>query len=313
MSKNIHISIQGLYHNYESSFLPALIRSLGYKIEWVDASKADLVIYGPFFNAKDRNRWVPRPLRPLFNGDLHCFLKKERRALTLFHTSENIRYDQLATDYSLSFDYILGIEHFRLPLWMEVLDWTCEGLKDVTNPRFGKLIEINRLMQPLGSSFLSKPRRVAFFSSHLREPRSSLLKALSKVIPVDGMGPYFDHSIVDHNQSNFSKFTRLKNYGFNLCPENSLYPGYCTEKIPEAFAAGTLPISWVDVNVRHDFNPEAFINLYPYTEEQFTTPLSWLTDEKCLNAYAEQPLLLNKPSIEGLKVFMLEVLRKAKS
>ena len=312
MHKKIQISIQGLYKDYENSFLPALIYSLGYQIDWVESNKADLLIYGPFFNKGSRYRWAPRPLRSLLSTASDR-LKKDHSALTLFHTAENIRYDHLDCDYSLSFDYASGPEHFRLPLWIEGLDWTGEGIKGVKNPRFGKLIAIDRLMQPLGREFLSRPKRAAFFSSHLREPRKTLFKALCQIIPVDGMGPFFDSSVIDHNQSRYTKFNVLQNYGFNLCPENSLYPGYCTEKIPDAFAAGSLPISWIDVNVRHDFNPEAFINLYPYADEQFTTPLSWLKDTKYLQSYAEQPLLLNRPSIEDLKIFVLEILRKASS
>jgi len=312
MHKKIKLSIKGLYQDYESSFLPALIRSLGYQIDWVESKKADLLIYGPFFKGNTPHRWAPRPLRPLLSKFSNHFIK-ESSALTLFHTSENIRYDYLNCDYSLSFDYSSGKDHFRLPLWMEGLDWTSEGVKGIKNPRYGKLIGLDSLMQPLGKEFLSKPRRAVFFSSHLREPRRALFKALSQIIPVDGMGPYFDPSVIDHNQSHYTKFDILKNYGFNLCPENSLYPGYCTEKIPDAFAAGSLPISWVDVNVRHDFNPEAFINLYPYSNEQFVTPLAWLEDPKRLRSYAEQPLILKRPSIEDLKIFILEVLRKASS
>lgn len=53
----------------------------------------------------------------------------------------------------------------------------------------------------------------------------------------------------------------MSNYKFNLCPHNSLYPGYYDEKITDFFHSGCLPITWCDSNVNHDFNSEAFVNL----------------------------------------------------
>lgn len=51
----------------------------------------------------------------------------------------------------------------------------------------------------------------------------------------------------------------LSEYRFNLACENSIVPGYVTEKITDAFAAATVPIYMGDRAVRSDFNPEAYI------------------------------------------------------
>jgi len=50
-----------------------------------------------------------------------------------------------------------------------------------------------------------------------------------------------------------------------------MYPGYCTEKIPEAFMADCLPITWADSNVAVDFNPDAMVNLAPMTGTDLKT------------------------------------------
>lgn len=47
---------------------------------------------------------------------------------------------------------------------------------------------------------------------------------------------------------------------FSIAFENESYPGYCTEKIVDAFAARTVPIYFGDPDVTRDFNPSAFIN-----------------------------------------------------
>ena len=53
-------------------------------------------------------------------------------------------------------------------------------------------------------------------------------------------------------------------YKFAIAFENTSYDGYCTEKLMEAFAAGTVPIYWGDPRVVKDFNPESFINAHDY-------------------------------------------------
>jgi hypothetical protein len=194
---------------------------------------------------------------------------------------------------------------------MEMLDWSHEGLHGNHNPRFGQLLSIPRMTLPLGYDFLKRPRQVAIFSSHLREPRATLVNAVGSLIPLKGFGPYFDKSILYHQQSSFNKVDVLKDYGFNLCPENGLYPGYYTEKIPEAFLAGCLALTWADINVCSDFNAKAFINLEPMTWQDFEPLKDILNSPIQLEAYAEQPLLLKPLSIEPLKDFVQEIVRQA--
>jgi Glycosyltransferase family 10 (fucosyltransferase). len=40
----------------------------------------------------------------------------------------------------------------------------------------------------------------------------------------------------------------LKQFYFNICPENSNCAGYVTEKVFEAISAGCIPIYWGDYN-----------------------------------------------------------------
>jgi hypothetical protein len=196
---------------------------------------------------------------------------------------------------------------------MEMIDWSHEGIIGNRNPRFGQLLSISRMMQPLGKDFLLRPRKVAIFSSHLREPRRTLVSTVENLIPLDGFGHYFDKNILDHHNSGLSKIDILQNYAFNLCPENGLYPGYYTEKIPEAFVAGCLPLTWTDTNICADFNSDAFINLEPMTWQDFSPLMDILNSPVHLEAYAEQPLLLNIPSIEPMRDFLREIVRQALS
>ena len=318
----IRISTLGVPSDYKTGLVPAICQSLGYQIEWVEPKKCDLMIIGSFHNlGKKKLAWCPKPLRPMVTGLTNgiqsltpLVSESHKQPLILFQTGENLRHDFVSNDYALTFD--LGISHphhFRMPYWMEVADWSAEGVTGNTNPRYGKLLDINRLLQPLGNDFLMRPQKAAIFASHLREPRGTLLNAVKNQIEVVEFGKSFNPLIKNHSESGLIKYDELQAFAFNLCPENGMHPGYYTEKIPEAFMAGCLPITWADENVRVDFNPQAFINLAPMSCNSFSELSEILHSKNILARYAEQALLLKRPSIEPLKKFIQEIIRAAKS
>lgn len=316
--RSINIATLGVARDFKESLIPAIIRSLGYTPNWSTRSNCELLIYGPFFEEKKVKNWIPKPLRPLFEVEIRNKPGQKVSGInqvpSLFITGENVRHDHISSDFSITFD--LGVSHshhFRMPYWMDVTDWSREGVKGNTNPRYGRLLNIDRLMQALGNDFMERPQQAAIFASHLREPRRTLLEAVKKQIGVLEFGRSFNPQIKNHSESGLIKFDVLQHFAFNLCPENGIHPGYYTEKIPEAFMAGCLPITWTDENVKTDFNPLAFINLAPMSGNYFAELGDILRSKKALASYAEQPLLLKRPSIEPLKQFIQEVIATAKS
>ncbi|MBT8520065.1 hypothetical protein G6733_01410 [Polynucleobacter paneuropaeus] len=315
--KNIRISTQGTPHDYQASLLPLVIKHLGYQIEWVKSGQAQLQLLGPFLDAKKKPySWCPKPLRPIVSAidDSISSGNTQSSALTLFHTQENVRHDFIEADFSISFD--LGVDsknHLRFPYWMEMIDWSHEGLTGNLNPRYGELLSLEKLKSPLGNHFLGRGGSGILLSSHLREPRASIYKALNKIVSVKGVGAHFDESIKNHHSSGFLKRDLLNQFTFNICPENGLYPGYYTEKIPEAFYSGCLPITWTDENVAVDFNPNALINLLPFFAAAFEGLETVLNDSNILEKYESQALITNSPSLGPFKAFLLKVLQTATS
>lgn len=311
--KSIRIACLGVPSDYRAGLVPLAIKNLGYQIDWVAPHRADLVVYGSFYDLNaPRLRWLPKSWRQGATATVDAIEKQlaKRRIppLTLFHTGENLRHDHIKADYSISHDLnIQSDKHLRLPYWMEMVDWSHEGLMGNINSRYGQLLNLERLQSPLGNQFLTREQKGILLSSHLREPRASALSALQKLMPVDGGGPYFDKKIKDHHSSNFLKKDILARYAYNLCPENGIYPGYVTEKIPEAFAAGCLPITYVDQLVAVDFNPRAFINLAPMAENSYYGLKEMLQSKTLLEVYAGQPLITQRPSLETLRNFLKNI------
>nr|MCR4587875.1 hypothetical protein [Lachnospiraceae bacterium] len=50
-------------------------------------------------------------------------------------------------------------------------------------------------------------------------------------------------------------------YKFSIAFENSSHSGYVTEKLIDAYAAGTIPIYWGDPRIEEYFDPESFIHI----------------------------------------------------
>jgi hypothetical protein len=313
--KTIRIACLGTPSDYGNSLVPLMIQSLGYKISWVRPVLADLLIYGSFYDVHaPRLRWLPRAWREKAGQWVDIFEKElSQRKLppaTLFHTAENLRHDHIKADYSISHDLnVQSKRHFRLPYWMEVIDWSHEGIVGNNNPRYGELLKMERLQAPLGNQFFNRPQKAILITSHLREPRASCYELLKKHMPIDGIGPYFDSTIRDHHRSGFLKKDILQNYAFNLCPENGLFPGYVTEKIPEAFAMGCLPITYVDDSVSVDFNPVAMINLKAFLQQGSSDLAEIMSSHARLTDFADQCLLLNRPSIEAFRLYMKNIMQ----
>jgi hypothetical protein len=62
------------------------------------------------------------------------------------------------------------------------------------------------------------------------------------------------------------KLAFLRGCKFNVAFENASTPGYSTEKIIEAKAAGTVPIYWGNPLIATELNPRAFVNCHDFPD-----------------------------------------------
>jgi hypothetical protein len=319
----LKISFFGVYNvsDLKNSVFLQLLKNLSKKkIEVVSQNNADIIIIGPYnaFNYKKilLNKIFNIKIFKTFFAHFHNFdiypFKRKYNPLRVFLSEENIHQNLPRYDYSFYHDLgIVSENHFRFPYWKENIDWAHEGIfreKTISSERFGSFYKIEDLLRPQGTDFLNKKRNVCIFSSHMNEPRNSIYKQFKKNFVIDGYGPYFDKNIIHHNFSNIKKREIMKNYSFNLCPENSLFPGYYTEKIPESFLGKCLPISWADHNISVDFNPKAFINLIDHANNNYDDICNLLKDDNYLLNYSKEPLLLKKPNLDKERVFIQRIL-----
>ena len=125
----------------------------------------------------------------------------------------------------------------RFPLWIKYLtNGTEQSINDIEE-------KINNINNPRHR--LSKGRHyfASLISRHdeggIRMKLINLLNPINKVVCA---GTFMNNTNNLKEKFNDNKLEFLKQFKFNICPENSRANGYITEKIFEAIISGCIPI-----------------------------------------------------------------------
>ena len=231
-------------------------------------------------------------------------------AKTLSYIGENIRPSYIGYSHSLSFDYdTYGGRNVRLPLWYSRLAW--DGFTEKprrvgsNNHGYEPLIQIKPLLQPRKLDMTKKDKFCALIAGNPEGLRINLYNSISQYKQVDGYGNMFGRALRQ------SKFDLLSEYKFCLCPENSIYDGYVTEKLIDAYAGGTVPIYSGDVSVVDEFNDGAYIN-YQFVRSMDALVRKVMRTDQALEMYKatyEQPLLTKEPKLNDAIQFVRSIVK----
>jgi alpha(1,3/1,4) fucosyltransferase len=161
---------------------------------------------------------------------------------------ENVRPDFAQADFAIGYDRSLDDRFLRYPLWA----WD---------------VDTSSLLRPFGENGEAAPAEFcAFVSTNPDNPlRNALFEQLSRHRFVHAGGSVFNNSPGPSSPRSSqtwrqSKIEYLADFRFTIAAENGAYPGYTTEKLVDAFLAGSVPIYWGDPLVDCDFNPRAFLD-----------------------------------------------------
>jgi hypothetical protein len=170
-------------------------------------------------------------------------LTRNKNSKYIWYTPENIRPPlHLNYDAFLSHDLEdYGGRNIYLPFWATRLSKTINGAKD-----YQSVLLRNR-------STDIKPRKFACAVISNPDPiRLEFIKLLSSYGKIDIFGKL--------GKSIDNKMKVLEEYRFNICFENSLFPGYVTEKPLESWLSGCIPV-WYGLDVAGFLNTRAIINV----------------------------------------------------
>ncbi len=260
------------FQNFWRSFTPSnnvftRLLSQQYDQIIIDDNEPDILFYSCFRHGK--------PLKD--------FQKIYPKALIIFYTGENKRPDFDRCDLSLTFDWSKNLKNYRLPLYFMRKEriLTAAGLR----------------LPGTGQQILAQKKGFCCFlvSNRRGHQRNKLFHKLSEYKQVDSGGRFLNNIGYMVPKSQLATNDWIRGYKFMICFENSEYPGYTTEKLPNTYIAGTVGIYWGNPLVKRDFNRKAFLS---YHEEGSTKDLIKRVidldhdDEKYL-AMLREPLFRN--------------------
>jgi hypothetical protein len=221
----------------------------------------------------------------------------------IFFTGENERPPFGSWDCYLSFDLDpLSGKNAYLPLW-----WlTSSNLVQPTiSPYLGREITLEEMMSARTANYESRKKFCVAFIGKAYPFRMQAIAALSKIGKVDVFGGI---SRNENSSKALEKYRTAQDYKFVFAFENDLYPGYVTEKAPEAWATGAIPLYW-GLDSAGSLNPDALLNLINFRSlEEYARKVADVANSaERWTAIASQPLISTRPSLEKV----IEVLRTA--
>lgn len=175
------------------------------------------------------------------------FLKYD--CIKILFLGENISPDFNLYDYAIGFDYLnFADRYLRYPIYVYwKKDFELAAHKHERSDEY----------------FLNKKKFCNFVYSNSdwnEKIREEFFKKLSAYKCVDAGGKVFNN--IGYRVGDKRAFQ--EEYKFAIVFENSSKPGYTTEKIINAYAAGNIPIYWGNRNIEEEFNPKSFINVFNF-------------------------------------------------
>ena len=173
-------------------------------------------------------------------------------------SQENISPDFNLFDYAITSDYlILGDRHLRLPYW---------ALRHLADNGVEPTVR-----KPLPSDKEALERKFCNFvysnsSNYCAMPmRNELFDICSIYRHIDAGGTCRNNM---GGKKVADKMEFISQYKFTIACENSIKPGYSTEKIIDPLIANSIPIYLGDPLIANEFNPKAFVNVADFQNQE---------------------------------------------
>ncbi len=218
------------------------------RYDLVVSSEPDVVFYS-VFSLRFRRGYDPRRAASLARYPKGDYVR-------VFLTGENVEPEMDDCEFAIGYSTLVEHPDFlRLPLWV------------VENRAFGYGPE--RLVKAPGTDWErvadAKSGFCAFVSSWSVSFRNAIVERLARVGRVDSAGSVMNTMggwrVPSEPNRMAGKAAFLKRYKFTLAVENTIWPGYQTEKLVDPMHADSVPIYVGDPQASATFDPASYIDL----------------------------------------------------
>lgn len=192
-----------------------------------------------------------------------------------------------APSLSIGFDYVDHPKYIRFPYWIEHIFGPIATRQDVAAFVVKHNICVDLMSRTKDCAFIC---RQDYFGD-----RAQLADLVAQIIPMSYPSDFRHNDDDMRGKFGDDKIAYLRQFKFNLCPENSNNKGYVTEKIFQAIEAGCIPIYWGNEGYPEPdiLNPKAIVYLDKDNPEEGLALLSKLyADPKASAEFALQPRFL---------------------
>jgi len=261
----LRIAFTDMWENFNPSynFFTLLLNAHGYKV--VVDSEVDILIFGPFGSEWKSPRFAKIP--------------------KVHYTGENtppVKHPEVFLN--LGYEMNTDPNYIRLPLWVLEVDWFHADAK-IRNPI---PISVEECTNPAEYASIRK-RFCAFIVSNPSQPiRNQAFHTLCRYKPVDSAGRLYNtigpelFAGLGGGGGERRKVDFLRQYKFCIAYENEASPGYITEKILHAKAAGCVPIYWGAPNLEVDFDLEGCIDARGCSGEELLARVKEVDEDAAL-------------------------------
>jgi len=175
--------------------------------------------------------------------------------LRVFFTGENFEPDMAGCEFAITFSSLVDHpNHLRLPLWVyENRGWGYgpERLIKSPNTDWDKLAR-------------EKTEFCNFVYLHEVPYRDAVFRLFSSYKRVDAAGRHLNNmngwTVPMSPNRVAGKIEFFRRYKFTLAIENSIWPGYMTEKLVDPMYAGSIPIYVGDPQAKLSFDPAGYVD-----------------------------------------------------
>jgi hypothetical protein len=170
----------------------------------------------------------------------------------VFLTGENVEPDMAACDFAISFSRLVSHpNHLRLPLWTY----------DMRRAGYAPSALVKDPRTDWEAAAARQAKFCNFIYSHDVDYRNHVLERFARAGTVESAGRCRNSLGGWQVPGGMpGKIAYQRDFRFSLAVENSIWPGYVTEKLVEPMLAGSLPVYLGDPQVHCDFNSASFLN-----------------------------------------------------
>ncbi len=314
MHQSVRVRFREFWPGFDPNhFFVPLLRGMPNELDvvLVQSGAVDLEIVSVFAAQKSAwahlQRGLARRLPPILRRHLDApsaaIAPSDDARVSIWFTGENLRPAIGDWDLRLSFDGdSRTLANHYLPLWWLLfpeLLWPAVSM-GTGEHRLGRTVTIEEYLRPRTPVLLGRDRFACAFIGNPESLRMHAVRALSEIGTVDIFGPLTGNWVE-------AKQDVARHYRFELCFENSVTPGYVTEKAFDAWGSGAVPL-WNGLDPHGYVNDAALINyatgagmdeFCESVERLYRNDAAWIS-------VASQPLLRRRPSLAAIRATIWE-------